>query len=230
MFRLALLASLLPAFAQDEATADAAPDATEAPAAPAGPVTYRIDPAQSHLTVVIYNDFDRWTPVKGHDHAIEPTTFTGTVVWSETDAGACAVDIALNAVDLRIDPPGARVRAGIDPDGSIPEGTKSTVIGNMLGRSQLDADDHPTVSYRAASCSGTEGTVQVKGSMTAHGVSKTFSLPMQVSVGDGRFAAKGKVDLTHTDFGMKPFTYGPATPKNLDRLTFVIDVVGTATP
>jgi polyisoprenoid-binding protein YceI len=227
---VALVFASLPAHAQDEAPAEAAAEeeAAEEEAAPAGPVTYTLDPGSSHLTVVIFNDDDRWTPVTGHDHAIEPTTFTGTVTWSQSDASACKVDISFKATDLRIDPPGARARAGIDPDGSIGDNQKETVVGNMLGKHQLEADKFPTISYSASKCGGTEGTVDVTGTLTLHGQSKTFTLPMKVDVSDSSFAAKGKATLSHGDFGMKPFTYGPATPKNQEKLVFLVDVKGSA--
>jgi len=231
MLSLTLLALSLPALAQDEPAAedteatDEVVEEEEEPA-PVGPITYALQPSKSKLTVVIYNDNDRWTPVQGHDHAIEPTTFTGQVVWSLDDPSACKVDISFKAADLRIDPPGARVRAGIDPDGSIPDKQKSTVIGNMLGKHQLEADAFPAITYTASSCDGTSGTVKVDGTLTLHGTTKRFTLPMAVEATPDSFAAKGRIQLGHGDFGMKPFTYGPATPKNQEKLVFLIDVKG----
>ena len=229
MLSLTLLAISLPALAQDEPAAedteatDEVVEEEEEPA-PAGPITYTLQPSNSKLTVVIFDDKDRWSPVNGHDHAIEPTTFTGKVVWSLDDPSACKVDISFKATDLRVDPPGARARAGIDPDGSIGEGQKGTVIGNMLGKHQLQADTHPTISYTASSCDGTTGTVNVDGTMTMRGTSKRFTIPMVIDATPEGFQAKGRIQLGHGDFGMKPFTYGPATPKNQEKLVFLIDV------
>ena len=68
----------VPAFAQDEGAAAAAP-------APAS-VTYALSPSKSWLYVVVYNDPDRWTPVTGHDHAIVATGWSGQVTWNTADA------------------------------------------------------------------------------------------------------------------------------------------------
>ena len=53
------------------------------------------------------------------------------------------------------------------------------------------------------------------------------SVPMTIEADENGFSAKGGFTLSHGDFGMKPFTYGPATPKNQDKLQFTVDVKGS---
>lgn len=206
--------------------------AQDVPAAPepavveaTGPRTFTLDPAASWIYVLIFNDWERWTPVTGHDHGVKATTFDGTVVWDVDDASKCAVTIRFPVSALEIDPPGMRERARLPADGAVGDGAKATATGNMRGKSQLDTDVFPEISFRSTSCSGTTGTVQVSGTLTVHGVGKAVTVPMQVEVTDDRFAAKGSFTLTHADFGMKPFTYGPGTPRNLEKLEFHVDVV-----
>ena len=119
-----------------------------------------------------------------------------------------------------------RERAGLPAEGAIGDGAKNTVIGNMLGKSQLDGDRFPQVTYTSSSCTGSGNTFDVTGTLTIHGVSKKLTVPMTIDADGTSFSAKGKVSLGHADFGMKPFTYGPATPKNKEQLVFHIDVVG----
>ena len=194
----------------------------------AGPVTYSLQASKSALYVLVFNDPDRWTPVTGHDHAITATSFDGTVVWDEDDASACKVEISFPVTALAVDPDGMRARAGLPEDGAIGDGAKKTVVGNMLGKSQLQSSQFPKISYTSSSCSGTSGKVDVSGTLSIRGVGKSVTVPMTIAITDGTFSAKGSFQLGHADFGMKPFTYGPATPKNQEKLVFHVDVVGTA--
>ena len=215
------------ALAQDDGSVGEATPVEEAPE-PVSTRTYTLDVADSWIYVVIFNDNDRWTPVTGHDHGIRATTFTGTVSWNAEDAGACKVDIRVPYSGLRVDPKGMRERLGFSAEGAISENQKSKVVGNMLGRSQLDSGNFGEVRFVSDSCSGTTGTVDVTGVMTLKGVAKRLTIPMKVSQEGDLFRASGTLTLGHADFGMKPFTYGPGTPKNQEKLTFGVDVVGKA--
>ena len=221
-----LMALCGPAWAQD-APADGEEAAVEEPAAPVTR-SYTLDPSASWLYVMVFNDDTRWTPVSGHTHGIRATTFTGTVLWNEADASACKVDISFPVSALAVDPTGMRSRAGLSEDGAIGDGAKKTVVGNLAGKSQLDAANTPNIRYSSSSCDGTTGSVKVSGALNVHGVSKSITVPMTVTLDGDSFAAKGQIELSHADFGMKPFTYGPGTPKNQEKLVFVVDVVGTA--
>lgn len=213
--------------AQEAPVAPGEPVPVEAPVAEpaAGPRTWVLDPARSWIYVLIFNDWERWTAVTGHDHGVKATTFDGTVVWDVNDASKCSVTIHFPVSALEIDPPGMREHARLPPEGAVGDGGKATATGNMFGRSQLDANAFPEIRFQSTSCSGTTGLVDVSGTLTVHGVGKALTVPMQVEVSDARFAAKGVFTLTHADFGMKPFTYGPGTPKNLEKLEFHVDVV-----
>lgn len=193
----------------------------------AEPVTYELAPDDSALYVVVYNDPDRFSPfVSGHNHTIVARDFDGTVVWDPDDAGACAVDIELAVTDLWPDPPGYRQREGLDPDDAVDDDAKSTIVGNMLGNRNLAGDRFPTITYAARACAGTQGAVPVTGVLTVRGVGKEITVPMEVEATPERFHAHGTFALTHADFGMKPFTYGPGTPKNREKLKFVVDLIG----
>jgi polyisoprenoid-binding protein YceI len=191
----------------------------------AAPVTYELQPDASDLYVIIYNDDDRWTPVQGHDHVVVATTFAGSVTWDVEDAAACRVAISFPVTALEIDPEGARARVGLGPDG-IDDGAKETATNNMLGKQNLNVARFANISYQSSKCGSATGTVDVTGTMTMAGVGKEVTVPMAIEVTDDKFSAKGTVTLKHKDFGMSPFTYGPLTPKNQEKLTFVIEVVG----
>jgi len=214
------------AVAQDESvTAD---EPVEVAKEPAPTRTYALSVPDSWIYVVIYNDEGRWTPVTGHDHGIRATTFTSVIRWNVEDQSACNVDIRVPYSGLRIDPPGMRERLKFSAEGAISDNQKNKVIGNMLSKGQLDQSNYGEVRFKSDSCSGTTGDVSVTGVMSIRGVSKRITVPMKVAIEGDTFRASGGLTLGHTDFGMKPFTYGPGTPKNQEKLTFGVDVVGTA--
>ncbi len=195
---------------------------------PAETRVYALSADKSWIYVTIYNDPDRWTPVNGHDHGIRATVFSGSVTWNLDDASACKVDIRVPYAGLKIDPPGMRERLKFPLDGAISDSQKKKVVGNMLSKGQLDSGSFTEARFVSSSCSDTSGQVDVTGTLTIRGASKQVIVPMQIAVEGDAFTASGGFALTHADFGMKPFTYGPGTPKNQDKLVFGVDVVGKA--
>ena len=215
--------------AELETEVDAEQAETEAPPPVPQTQAFTLNPAKSKIYVVVFNDSDRWTPITGHDHAMSPSTFDGKVSWNVADASACDVQISFPATALVVDRAGFREHGGLSADGIISDGQKGTVVKNMLGKHVLNNASFPQISFKSSSCDGAEGSVTVKGSLTIHGIGVAVSAPMTVKVDGDTFSASGSFTLNHGDFGMKPYTMGPGTPKNQEKLKFVVDVVGNAT-
>jgi len=195
-------------------------------AAQAAPTTYTLDPTKSHLFVVVRNDSSTIGSGLGHDHAISPSTFDGTVTWDPEDLSACDVSIAFAVTSLVVDPPGMRQRAGLGPKG-VSDGAKQSIKKNFLKPSQLDADDHPKIRYQSSKCAeGDNGTVDVTGELTIRGVGVDLTVPMLVTADEGTFSAAGRFESTHTAFGFEPFSNLLGALKNQNRLEFVVDVRG----
>jgi polyisoprenoid-binding protein YceI len=206
------------------------PAPAPAPVAPAGPVTYTLDPQKSWLYVVVYNDPQGMASRFGHDHGIRATTFDGKVVWNTADPSACQVDISFPVTALQPDPPGMRERAGLSADGAVGESSLTTIRNNFLGKSQLDAETYPTISYRATKCEGTTGSVKVTGDLTIRGVTKSIPVTLNIKADPSSFSASGSFTTTHTAFGFKPFSNLGGALRNKDELKFVLDLVGKPAP
>ena len=221
---LALSLASLPALAQD-----APAEPTEAAAAEVAPVppttTYRLQPSGSDVYVVIRNDTDATLARLGHDHVIYASDFEGTVTWPNTPDASCSIDIRVPVNQLTVDPGSTRDKAGLD-DNTIDDGDKAKLKKNMWSKSQLRATDYPAVVFNSTSCDGTGGKVTVSGTLTVRGVSQPVSLTMDVSADGSAFSAKGSFDTSHTAFGFKPFAATALGPRNQDRLSFVVQVVG----
>lgn len=193
----------------------------------AEPRVWKLDPAASQLYTVVRYDRNRITPVTAHDHVVSASTFTGQVTWDAADVAACQINISFPVSALVVDPPGARERAGLDPAGAIDADTKATVVKNMTSKTNLFAASFPDIRYQSTKCAPrADGKVDVTGTLAIRGMGKGLTVPMVVEVGAESFRARGTFAANHADFGMSPFTYGPLTPKNDERLTFVVDVIG----
>ena len=119
-----------------------------------------------------------------------------------------------------------RERAKLDPDEAVDEAARAEIRENFLGKSQLDAASHPTISYRSTSCSGSPDRLQVAGTLTIRGVAKPVTTTMNVKASPTSFAASGAFKARATDFGFKPYSNLGGTLRNLDDMDFVVDVVG----
>lgn len=203
-----------------------APVAPEAPPPVIEPVTYRLDPARSSLYAVVYNDLSAMASRLGHDHTFRPSTFAGTVVWDRDDASACVVDLSFSVSSLWPDPPGLREREGLSASGTVGEDSKPTIVGNLQGKNQLDAANHPQITFHGTSCSGTSGTVTVGGDLTIRGVKKPVEAAMSVTADASSFGATGTFEIRHTDFGFQPFSNLAGALRNQDRIKVVVDVKG----
>ncbi len=203
-----------------------APQAQEAPEED-GPPRYTLDPDRSTLYVIVYNDEGAMAGRMGHDHVIVASTFSGTVIWDATEPGACAIELEVPVAGLRPDPIGMRQRAGLDPLGAVDEVALQQITRDLLSAGQLDAEQFPTITYRASDCAITKGTIHVTGQLSLRGQTKSLSMPVTLEADGTTLSAGGTFDVLHTDFGFKPFTSLGGMLRNRDRMRFVIALSGT---
>jgi polyisoprenoid-binding protein YceI len=217
-----------PAGSATPATPASAPPAAVPPApaaaepAPRGASTYKLAAKSSWVYVVI--KYDRNTLIAGHDHAARATELSGTVVWDPADATKCKVDITIPVRGLKVDTAGLRKRAGLE--GDTPADDLPKIEKNMLSSTQLDAERFPDIRYRATSCGGTTGKVKVTGELTLRGVTKPVTTTMTISEDGAAFSATGTLNITHTQFGFKPFVAALGALKNEDALKLVLELKG----
>ncbi len=192
-----------------------------------GARTWTLDALRSWLYVVVYYDPDRFTPITAHDHVVKATTFDGAVTWDPAQPGACNIKISFAPSALVIDPPGAREREKLDPEGAVDDGAKKTISNNMFSKGNLNFPAVGTITFQSTTCAaGANGKTDVTGDLSIRGLAKRVTVPMAISATETAFSAKGTFTMNHSDFGMSPFTLGPMTPKNKEALKFVVDVVG----
>jgi polyisoprenoid-binding protein YceI len=191
-----------------------------------GPITYKLDPQKSWIYVVVYNENSAMG--MGHDHGVKAMDFTGVVVWDALDPSKCQIDITIPVQKLDPDPPGLREREKLPADEAVGEWGLGEIKKNFLGGSQLDADHHPTITYRSTSCSAVaDNKVTVNGDLTIRGKTKAVTTTMFVTPTPTSFTAGGVFKARATDFGFKPYSNLLGALTNHDEMKFVVDVVGT---
>lgn len=218
------------AFAQDaepEAEAEAgAEEAVEEEAPAAAPVTYNLASSTGALTVLVKYDRNSLLARMGHDHVVTPTSFTGTVTWSNDDLSACNVNISFPVSALVVDPAGTRAAAGLS--GETSDGDKKKITSNLLGKNQLNANSFSNITFQSTSCSGSGTQATVAGNLSIRGASKAVSASMNISADGSSFTASGSFDAAHSDFGFDPFTALAGSLKNANPLHFKVNVTGSA--
>ncbi len=194
----------------------------DAPAAAAAPIRYVVEPGRSTLALLVYKDPGTALASQSHDHVITAQGWTGFVTWSQGDNSGCKVTFDVPVKGLSPDQPAMRKRFGLDS--VLSDGQRSDVKENMLDKDQLNAGAHPQIKFVAKSCSGASGKVNVKGSLTIRGVTKSVSMPMQVTASDAEFAAKGQLTIKATDYGFEPFSAAFGALKNKNEMKLHVDV------
>ncbi len=186
-------------------------------------VTYTLNPASSWLFVIVR--YDRSSAIKGHDHAVRATTFTGSVTWDADDPSACAVHIEFPATALQVDTPGLRAKAGLEGESDAKDHAK--IEQNLLGAAQLDAARFATLHYTSTKCEATAIGAKVTGMLGMHGVEKAVTMSMSIEASDTAFRGKGTLKFEHEAFGFSPFTAALGMVRNDGTLELRVDVRGT---
>lgn len=198
----------------------------EVPVEPArGATDYTLGPKGSSLYVRVYKDTSTAASDLSHNHVMLATGWTGSATWDPTDVGACALSVEVPVKKLSVDPP--KLRAALKMEGELSESQRADVKKNMLSKSQLDAANHPTVTFTATQCVAKGDQVLVTGDLTLHGVTNTVSLPMTVTEDGQSFEARGTLKIKATDYGIEPFSAMLGALKNKNQMTLSIRLAGT---
>jgi polyisoprenoid-binding protein YceI len=84
----------------------------------------------------------------------------------------------------------------------------------------LDVERYPEVTFTSTEIVMTEGTLDIAGDLTIHGV--TEPLDTTLTLADGR--ATGSITVTQTDFGIKPYSAMLGQLKVSDDVTVELDI------
>jgi polyisoprenoid-binding protein YceI len=198
-FAAALLAACAPAPRERVPSAPQVP--IEFPAAhyeqliARGAPVYRVDPAQSLVTIEVRRAGS--LARLGHDHVVASRDVGGYVA---PDEGRADLYVPLDR--LSVDEPKLRADAGFDTQ--PPETDVAGTRANMLDK-VLETETHPfaLITTRGAARAG-EAPLEV--AITLHGTKRTLPVPVRIEMGVDDLRASGRLSLDQSDFGIAPFS------------------------
>jgi polyisoprenoid-binding protein YceI len=193
-----LLLSFLPVHAPDAGASQASSDS----------VVYQIDPASR---LVVKTGKAGLFGFAGHTHVIRARTVSGRLVYHPgTPTSSLLLKVPTESLEVLTPPDTAEIR-------QVTEAMREDV---------LHVDKFPEMTFAADSLAAKSGKMELQLAVTMAGVTRKVPVTADVTVGSDSIRARGSFTANQSDFGIKPYSGGPAgTVKVANRVTFCFDLV-----
>ena len=103
----------------------------------------------------------------------------------------------------------------------------------MLSEEQLNGEHFPTLHFQSTECLPKEeesDALTLRGDFTLRDQTRPVEATVYFQSIDGHLYAQGTLEITHTQFGLEPFSAFFGSIKNADRIAIAFDVHGIPTP
>jgi polyisoprenoid-binding protein YceI len=176
--------------------------------APPDSVVYYINPGSR---LVVKTGKSGLFGFAGHTHVIRARTVTGRLVYrAGTRASFLRLTVPTESLEVLTPPDTAEIR-------KVTEAMRTEV---------LHVDKYPEMTFAADSLGASSGKMEMELTLTIEGTTRKVPVTVDVTIGSDTIRATGTFTAKQTDFGIKPFSGGPAgTVKVADRVTFCFDLV-----
>ncbi len=183
---------------------------------------YRLRPSNTFAAIIVHNDDGKLLSRLGHDHVVRATDFTSTVAIDPDHPEKLGFSLNFPVRSLVVDD--ADDRARVDLDGTVSERDQKMTRNNMLADGQLDADRHETIKFRVTGARPEpSGLWVLDTNMSVRGHRFEFEFPVSVDLSP-RLLVSGRIDIGHSDLGLKPYRAPMGTLRNREKLTLVVDI------
>jgi polyisoprenoid-binding protein YceI len=183
--------------------------------------TYRIDPAQSELRVLVYRGGALAN--LGHNHVMVDRNVSGSiVVGASLSASSFFASVAVNGFE--VDDAQARREEGADFPGEIPAEAKSGTLHNMLSPAVLDAAQFPQVTVKSVSLQEVQGAPVATLNIRVAGHDSTVDAPFTLQGDPHHLIASGAFELRQSAIGLTPYSLmgGALSVRDAMQLKFKI--------
>jgi polyisoprenoid-binding protein YceI len=224
-FRLLVCVSLLAGCsaqrAQSPPTAPSAADAARPLQIPAGAAVYAIDAGHSVVTLRVY----RAGPLArlGHNHVVTSTAEAG-YAWTTGEPAGSGFDVRVPVEALVVDDPAARIAAGPDFPGEVPDDAREGTRRNMLRPEVLDAERYPEIVVAAASLGGSWDSPVVTARVTLRDQTRPITVPLSVDRAANELVARGSFRILQSDFAITPFSVGGGAIQVADGVDVAFEI------
>jgi polyisoprenoid-binding protein YceI len=148
----------------------------------------------------------------GHDHVVRARAFNGYVVYFPGHPEHSHLEVIILADSLEVLTPSdtAEVR-------QVTETMRTQV---------LRVEENPDIRFTASGGPGADKDTRLQGELTLVGRTRPVPVNAEIQIGADTIRATGTFSVKQTDFGIKPYSGGPAgTVKVGDRVTFTFDAI-----
>jgi polyisoprenoid-binding protein YceI len=156
----------------------------------------------------------------GHTHVIRARAVAGRLVYRpDRPASYLRLTVPTDSLEVLTPPDSAEIR-------KVTRAMKTEV---------LHVDQYPEMTFAADSLTARSGKMDLRLRVTMEGTTREIPVRADVAAARDTIRARGTFTAKQTDFGIKPFSGGPAgTVKVADKVTFCFDLVavrsGAAAP
>jgi polyisoprenoid-binding protein YceI len=147
----------------------------------------------------------------GHSHRIRARSFAGQVVYYPKAPPSSHLEITVLADSLQVLTP--------------PDTAEIRKVTETMRAEVLHVDQYHEIRLVARGVTPSANGFHVVGALTLVGQTREVPIDVAVQLGVDTLRVTGTFSVKQTDFGIKPYSGGPAgTVKVADRVTFDIDV------
>jgi polyisoprenoid-binding protein YceI len=180
---------------------------------PPDSVVYRLDPTSR---LVVKTGKAGLFGFAGHTHVIRARAVTGQLVYRPGGPiSYLRLKLPTDSLEVLTPPDTAEIR-------KVTEAMRTEV---------LHVDKYPQMTFAADSIDARSGRVELQLAVTMEGTTRKLPVNADVTIGSDTIKASGTFTAKQTDFGIKPYSGGPAgTVKVADKVTFCFDLVAVREP
>lgn len=148
----------------------------------------------------------------GHSHRIRARTFAGQVVYYPKAPSSSHLEITVVADSLQVLTP--------------PDTAEIRKVTETMRAEVLHVDQYHEIRLVARGVTPSANGFRVVGALTLVGQTREVPIEVAVQLGIDTLRVMGTFSVKQTDFGIKPYSGGPAgTVKVADRVRFDIDAI-----
>jgi len=198
-----LLLVLLPVLAREAEGTQAPPDS----------IVYRVHPTSR---LVVKTGKAGLFGFAGHTHVIRARAVSGELVYHPGKSTSyLRLKVPTDSLEVLTPPDTAEIRK----------------VTKAMRTEVLHVDKHPEMTFAADSLSAGSGKMEMQLALTMVGTTRKVPVTAEVTLDSDSIRARGTFTAKQTDFGIKPYSGGPAgTVKVADRLTFCFDLLAVPGP
>jgi len=175
---------------------------------PPDSVVYHLDPSSR---LVVKTGKAGLLGFVGHTHVIRARAVSGELVYHPgSPTSSLRLTVPTDSLEVLTPPDTAEIRK----------------VTAAMRTEVLHVDQYPEMTFAADSIGARDGKVDLQLALTMEGITRTVPVTAQVTIGADTIKATGTFTAKQTDFGITPYSGGPAgTVKVADRVTFCFDLV-----